>query len=47
MKPQGIGSTSLEKESEKKKYFFEDHRKVVELEEECMLLEYYLKDREK
>jgi hypothetical protein len=31
VKVQGVGSTILEREAEKRKSFFEDHRKVVEL----------------
>jgi hypothetical protein len=46
-KTPAVGLTDLEKQSERRKSFFSDHKKVIGLEEECMLLEYYLKDEER
>jgi hypothetical protein len=41
-----IGLTNMEREAEGRKYFFSNHKKIINLEEECMLLEYFLKDED-
>lgn len=42
-----IGASNTDKEDLITKTFFRNYKKVVNLEEECMLVEYYLKDQEK
>jgi hypothetical protein len=41
-----IGVTRQEREADSRKYFFSNHKKIINLEEECMLLEYFLKDED-
>ena len=40
------GLSTIDREAETRKYFFANHKKVVDIEEECLLREYYLKDQE-
>jgi hypothetical protein len=41
-----IGFTQEEKQADCRKSFFSNHKKIIGLEEECMLLEYFLKDED-
>jgi hypothetical protein len=41
-----IGLRSEEREAERRRSFFSNHKKIIGLEEECMLLEYFLKDED-
>ena len=41
-----IGSTKNEKEQQFRRNFFSNHKKIIALEEDCMLLEYFLKDED-
>lgn len=41
-----IGPTQREKEADCRRSFFSNHKKSIGLEEECMLLEYFLKDED-
>lgn len=41
-----VGLTRLEREAEFRNYFFSDSKKIINLEEQSMLLEYFLKDED-
>lgn len=42
-----IGETNIQSQNMTRKHFFSNYRKVINLEEDALLLEYFLKDEEK